>query len=129
MQPPDIHPARILIVDDSRDATMILSRILQRQGHTVQVADDSLQAIDQVRAFQPDIVLLDLGMPKMNGHEVARRIRLEPDQQKTLIVVISGYGQEADKARSLDAGANHHLVKPIDFDELSAIFRTWSKSR
>jgi CheY-like chemotaxis protein len=113
--------ARVLIADDNRTTAFAFGKLLESHGFTVRVVLNGLAAMDVLREFQPQIVLLDIGMPGMDGCEVTQQIRREPGFESMLIVIISGHGQETDKARSKTAGADYHLVKPIDFDELWAI--------
>ncbi len=86
----------------------------------MQVVLNGLAALDEVRKFNPQVVLLDIGMPAVDGHEVTRRLRREPDFQQVPIIIISGHGRDEDVERSLRSGANHHLMKPLDFDKLWA---------
>jgi CheY-like chemotaxis protein len=88
--------------------------LLQAMGHDSRVAYDGPEAIETAEQFHPDAVLLDIGLPGMDGYQVAERMRQRPEHQRTLIVAISGYGQDEHQARSREAGVDHHLVKPID---------------
>jgi CheY-like chemotaxis protein/two-component sensor histidine kinase len=108
---------RILVVDDNRDSAESLAMLLQVQGHEVQTAHDGLAALETARAFRPDIVLLDIGLPRMDGHEVARRLRREEGRQAVL-VALTGYGTDEDHRRSQEAGFDYHLVKPVELDAL-----------
>jgi PAS domain S-box-containing protein len=105
---------RILIVDDNRDATASLAMLLELQGHDTRTAHDGLEALDVAAAFLPEVVLLDIGMPKLNGYDAARRIRQEPWGREMVLVACTGWGQEEDRRRSLEAGFNTHLTKPVD---------------
>ena len=118
MQEPIAAKARVLVADDNRTTAFAFGKLLESHGHTVRVVLNGLAAMDVLREFQPQIVLLDVGMPGMDGCEVTQQIRKESGFESVLIVIISGHGQESDKERSKQAGANHHLVKPIHFDEL-----------
>jgi PAS domain S-box-containing protein len=109
---------RVLVVDDNFDAAISLAMLLRMHQQEVQVVHDGREALAAIRVFGPDIVLLDIGLPGMDGYEVARQVRSDPATQHSLLVAISGYGQEDDRRRSHDAGFNHHLVKPVDFDRL-----------
>jgi CheY-like chemotaxis protein len=104
---------RILIVDDNVDAANVLQELLQASGHEVRVVHDGPQAIEAENEFRPDIVLLDIGLPGINGYEVARRLRTRKGRSMRIIAV-TGWGQEPDKARSREAGFDLHLVKPVD---------------
>jgi PAS domain S-box-containing protein len=111
---------RILLVDDNKDTIRLLSRLLTRRGHEVFTADNGLTALKMAHDFQPDAMLLDIGLPGMDGYTLARRLRSSgfPD---TLIVAISGYAQDSDRALAREAGFDHHFAKPVDFDALSAL--------
>ncbi|MDB6062734.1 MAG: hypothetical protein JWM78_2837 [Verrucomicrobiaceae bacterium] len=114
---------RILVVDDNEDAIATLAMLLRMQGHTVEVAIDGAAALQQAEAFIPQLVLLDIGLPVMNGYEVARHIRREAWGQNMVLVALTGWGQADDKLKATEAGFDHHLTKPIDFDSLRAILR------
>jgi PAS domain S-box-containing protein len=105
---------RILVVDDNRDSTESLGLLLRLSGHDVRGAYDGLEAIGAADEFRPDVVLLDIGLPKMDGYDVARRLRQEPWGQAMVVIAVTGWGQEEDRQRSIDAGFDHHLVKPVD---------------
>jgi PAS domain S-box-containing protein len=107
-------PRRVLVVDDNRDAAESLALFLKMSGHVVQIAYDGMEALAVAEAFQPEIVLLDIGMPKLNGYEVCQRIRGRAWGKNILIVAQTGWGQEEDKLRTRDAGFDEHLVKPVD---------------
>jgi CheY-like chemotaxis protein len=112
------EPARrILVVDDNADAADSLAMLLQVRGDEVRIAYDGQEALEAEAGFVPEVVLLDIGMPKLSGYDVARRIR---DRRGTavLIVAITGWGQEEDRQRARDAGFNYHFTKPVDFEML-----------
>ena len=109
---------RVLVVDDNKDSAETLSMLLQILGNDVSSAFDGEQALEMVKELKPDVVLLDIGLPKLNGYEVAKLIRLEPWGHRALLVAITGWGQTEDKALSREAGFDHHLVKPVDPDAL-----------
>lgn len=108
------HPHRVLIVDDNVDAADLLTQVLEMSGHEVLTAYDGEVGIKAARDFLPSVVLCDIGMPTMNGYEVARRIRAEPWGMNTVLVALTGFGQEEDRRRTADAGFDHHLIKPIE---------------
>jgi PAS domain S-box-containing protein len=112
---------RVLVVDDNRDAADSLAMLLRLKGHEVRVAYDGPAALAAVGAFGPDLVLLDLGMPGMDGYEVARRLRETPAFAGRAIAALTGWGQEADRRRTREAGFDHHLVKPVDPAELETL--------
>jgi signal transduction histidine kinase len=114
---------RILIVDDNRDALESLGTLMQMAGHVVQTAPDGEQALCEAPEFHPDLVLLDLGLPRLDGYEVARRIRAAPWGKNLVLVALTGWGQDADRRRTREAGFDWHLVKPLDFDALTEFLR------
>lgn len=109
---------RILIVDDSRDGGESLAMLLRVLGAEVALAHSGRSALESVDSFRPDVVLLDIGMPGMDGYEVARRIRANPANRHISLIALTGWGQDEDRRRSVAAGFNHHLVKPADIDQL-----------
>jgi PAS domain S-box-containing protein len=111
-----IHPSgyRLLVVDDNQDAAMTLAMLLKLQGHEVQVAHSGPAAIEMTQTFSPDLVFLDIGMPGMDGYEVARRLRQQPSTEKVVLTALTGWGQKEDRRRTTEAGFDHHLVKPPD---------------
>lgn len=118
---PDLQPRRILVVDDSVDSASSLARVLGLWGHDTWVAYSGPEAIEVAIARRPDLLLLDIGLPGMNGYEVAGILRKHPEAGQPILVALTGYGQEEDRRRSRDAGIEHHLVKPVDLDELQAL--------
>ena len=113
--------ARVLVVDDNHDAADSLVQLLSLAGHDVAVSYSGQQALELSRDKQPEIMILDIGMPFPNGHEVARRVREQDWGRKTLLVAVTGWGQESDRARTRESGFDHHLTKPIDIDELERL--------
>jgi signal transduction histidine kinase/ActR/RegA family two-component response regulator len=109
---------RLLIVDDNRDAAQTLGTLLTSLGATTSVAFGGQEALDAMAPFQPDAVLLDIGMPGLDGYEVARRIRSNPAWAGLRLIALTGWGQEADRERTREAGFDHHVVKPIDIEHL-----------
>ncbi len=103
---------RILVVDDNQDAANSLSMLLRFQGHEVRVAFSGVAALEMTKTYTPDLVLMDIGMPRMDGYETARRIREKPNLKKVVLVALTGWGQQEDRRRTAEAGFNHHLVKP-----------------
>jgi CheY-like chemotaxis protein len=115
------HPRRrILLVDDNEDTVHSLSRLLARRGHEVATAFNGLAALRVAHEFQPEVFLLDLGLPGLDGFELARRLR-EEGFEHAKIIAISGYAQESDRARSRAAGFNYHFAKPVDFEALAEL--------
>jgi PAS domain S-box-containing protein len=112
---------RILVVDDNRDAADTLAMLLRMMGHEVHTAHDGLEAVGSASVFQPDVVLLDIGLPKLNGYEVARRLREQPGGGEVILIALTGWGQEEDRRRSREVGFDHHLTKPVELDELQRL--------
>jgi signal transduction histidine kinase/DNA-binding response OmpR family regulator len=112
--PVDATPKRVLVVDDNEDGARLLSRMLRSCGHHLSLAHDGPTALEVALADPPDVVLLDIGLPGMDGYEVARRLRERDGPTPILLVALTGYGQEDDLRRSQEAGFDHHLVKPVD---------------
>jgi signal transduction histidine kinase len=105
---------RILVVDDERLSVASLGMLLRIEGHKIRTAHDGLEAVEVADKFRPDVVLLDIGLPKLNGYEVAQRIRHQPWGQGMVLIALTGWGQETDRHRSKAVGFEHHLVKPVD---------------
>lgn len=112
---------RILLVDDNQDAADTLGMLLRMLGNEVHTAHDGLEAVGAAAAFKPDIVLLDIGLPKLNGYDAARRIREQHAGANMVLIALTGWGQEDDRRRSKEAGFDHHLTKPIDFNALQVL--------
>jgi signal transduction histidine kinase/CheY-like chemotaxis protein len=105
---------RILVVEDERISAASLDRLLRLKGHETRTAYDGLEAVSVADAFRPDVVLLDIGLPKLNGYEVAQRIRQQPWGRGMVLIALTGWGQDTDRHRSQAAGFDHHLIKPVD---------------
>ncbi len=112
---------RILIVDDNRDAAESLELLLRIEGNTTYIAEDGLEAVAAIEKHRPDLVLLDIGLPKLNGYEVCRRVREQPWGKDIVVVALTGWGQDDDRRRSAEAGFDGHLVKPVDHEKLLAL--------
>ena len=115
---------RVLVVDDNRDSAESLALLLRLTGHLVETAHDGAEALDAAERFQPDAILLDLGMPRLSGYEVCERIRARPWGQSILMIAQTGWGQAQDRARTLEAGFDAHLTKPIDPDVVQQLLAT-----
>ncbi len=111
---PRSAPYRILVVDDNRDSAISLALMLKIMGHDTRTAHDGLQAVEEAAAFRPQVVLLDIGLPRLNGYDTCRRLREQPGGENAVIIALTGWGQEDDKRRSKEAGFNFHMVKPVD---------------
>jgi signal transduction histidine kinase/CheY-like chemotaxis protein len=118
---------RILVVDDNVDAAVTFGMLLTDEGHDVHLAHDGPSALEKARQLRPEVILLDIGMPRMDGHEVARRLRLQPETANVLVVALTGYGQDEDRRRSKESGFSAHLVKPVDLAALQALLRQQSE--
>lgn len=118
---------RILVVDDNADSATSLSMMLNFMGHDTRTANDGMQGLEIAEAFRPDVCLLDIGMPNLNGFEMARRIREQVWGEKTLLVALSGWGQEHDQERSREAGFDLHFVKPLNPATLGALLERTSR--
>jgi CheY-like chemotaxis protein len=112
---------RVLIVDDNPDGAESLAMLLELHGHETHKAHDGRDAIEAAERLRPDAVLLDIGLPNLDGYEVCRRLRGEPWGRNLLLIALTGWGQQEDRERSREAGFNNHLVKPVDHDALLAL--------
>lgn len=120
-EPASIRADRVLVADDNRDAALTLAELLAIHGYRVDVAFDGPQALAVAERFHPGVLILDIGMPGMDGREVASRLRRRKWAQHALMVAHSGWGGDEDMRRSLDAGFDHHLVKPLAIGALTAL--------
>ena len=125
MSPPSL---RILVVDDNRDAADSLAMLLRTSGNDIRTAYDGAEAVQVANDFEPEVVLLDIGLPNMDGHEVAQRIRQEPWARRTCLIAVTGWSDEADRARSRAAGFDHHLVKPHETRHLAQLHGSVERS-
>jgi DNA-binding response OmpR family regulator len=114
---------RILLVDDDPDSSEPLSLLLQSKGHETRVATDGAQAISVADEFKPNCVLLDLGLPRMDGYEVARRLRDRPYGSDVVLVALTGWAGRDIRSRAAEAGFDYHIVKPVNWDEVEKIVR------
>ena len=112
---------RILVVDDNLDSAETLALLLKFSGHDVRTANDGETALETAYAFKPQVIVLDIGLPKMDGYQVAQRLRQDPQLQKSFLIALTGYGQNEDRQRSKEAGFDYHLVKPVDPQELQSL--------
>ena len=116
-----VQTCRILVADDNRDAAESMSTVLRLMGNEVRTVHDGLQAVEEAAAFRPDMVLLDIGMPRLNGYDAARRIRAERWGKSIMVVAMTGWGQEEDKRRASEAGFDRHFTKPVDPAEIERL--------
>jgi CheY-like chemotaxis protein len=112
---------RVLVADDNADAAESLAVLLRMLGNEVRTAGDGQEAVERIEEFRPDVAVLDIGMPRMNGYEAARHIRSLPHGANVFLVALTGWGQEEDRRRSREAGFDAHLVKPVDPGELATV--------
>jgi CheY-like chemotaxis protein len=118
---PAVPGLRILVVDDNQDSACSMTLLLELQGHQVNVAHAGQAALKIAGEFRPDVILLDIGMPGMNGYEVARQLRVQDTFADTVLVAVTGYGRASDVKQTEAAGFDHHLVKPIDYEKLQSL--------
>lgn len=111
-------PLRVLVVDDNHDAAESMAVLLSILGSEVEVCHDGIEAVAAFQSFRPDAILLDIGLPRLDGHGAAEQIRALPGGSTTILIALSGYGRDEDIQRSLQAGFDHHLVKPVAPDAL-----------
>jgi CheY-like chemotaxis protein len=112
---------RVLVTDDNRDQAESLAMLLNLMGHDVRTAFDGAEALETALAFAPEIALIDIGMPGMDGTEIARRFKAQPALRDTVLVAVTGWAQDKDREKSRASGFSHHLVKPADPAEIQAI--------
>ena len=118
-----LRSTRVLVVDDNVDSALMLDAYLRELGHEPHIAHDGPGALEALERFVPDVAVLDIGLPVMDGYELARRLRERLGDQKLRLIAMTGYGQESDKQRAAEAGFDHHLVKPIALDALTTLLR------
>jgi two-component system CheB/CheR fusion protein len=116
--------ARVLVVDDNKDEAVSLGLMLRMMGYAIELAHDGVEALEKAAAFRPDAVLLDIGLPRLNGYAVASQLRRQPQGERRLLIAMTGWGQEEDRRRSSAAGFDHHLVKPADPAVLAELLAT-----
>ena len=112
---------RILVVDDNQDSARSMARLLKLRGNEVRTAHDGIEAVEAAEEFRPEVILMDVGMPRLNGYEATRRIREQPWGQSITIIALTGWGQEGDRVQSREAGCDGHLVKPVDIRDLEKL--------
>ena len=122
-QPPGNH-CRIMVVDDNQDSADSLAMLLRMLGHDVATANDGVRALAMAAEFRPNVAILDIGLPKLNGYDLAKQIRQEPWAKQVVLVALTGWGQEQHRRRSAESGFDHHLTKPVEFDQLQQILAT-----
>jgi CheY-like chemotaxis protein len=115
------QPRRVLVVDDNQDAAETLAELLHMLGNEVAVARDGVSAVERVAQFGPDVVLLDIGLPDINGYEVARRVRRLEGISQPCLIALTGWGQQQDKQMAAQAGFDQHWTKPVDLGRLQEL--------
>lgn len=123
------QPLNILIVDDNEASAKTLGWMMELLEHNVKLAHDGGNAIELAKSFAPDVVLLDIGLPGMNGYEVCSAMRMLPALEHTVFIAQTGWGQNEHRQRSKEAGFHYHLVKPIDMDELQKLIESLKLTR
>ena len=122
-------PARILVVDDLAASAETLMTLLEMEGFEVRIASEGMAALKIAEEFRPDVVLLDIGLPGMNGFEVAHRLRTQPESRDALLIALTGYGEAESRSRSAQAGFDFHMVKPADVNLLLSMLANPQQAR
>jgi CheY-like chemotaxis protein len=122
---PASRPCAILVVENNQDAAATMARLLACFGHKVTIASDGVEALRVAEETQPDVVLLDIGLPKLDGWEVAKALRGRPGVKRPLLIAFTGYADSAARQRSLEAGIDFHLVKPVDIEHVLPLITDW----
>jgi CheY-like chemotaxis protein len=120
---------RILVIDDNQDSADSLAMMLELMGHEVRSANDGLAGLETAQEFRPEVMFLDILMPRLSGYDLARSIREQQWGKQVLLVALSGWGRDDDQRRVREAGFNHHLVKPVDFDAILALLNDVARNR
>ena len=120
---------RVLAVDDDKNCAKVMAWLLESLGHTAQIAHDGKTAIELANSVHPDMVLMDIGIPEMNGYQICQAMRDSPGLDHTLFVALTGWGQKEHRERSKEAGFDYHLVKPVNIEALKKIFSELDKVR
>jgi CheY-like chemotaxis protein len=131
-QPPihhDVSSQRVLIIEDNRDAREMFRIMLELSGHEVLEAEEGVSGLELLKSNRPDVAVIDVGLPGLNGYEVARRFREEPDSSAVVLVALTGYGTPEAQERSRKSGFNYHLIKPANGEALEEIMREAASSR
>src|SRR5438874_11121066 len=127
--PPAVPQQRILVVDDNRDAADSLGMLLRLQGADVQVVDNGPAALEALTTYGPSVVLLDIGMPGMDGYELARRMRQQQGGEDVTLIALTGWGQEQARRLSKEAGIDYHLIKPVNWESLVSLLASLSRAK
>ena len=125
----DLQPQRrILIVDDNHDSADSLAMLMEITGNKTYLAHDGVEAVKAVEKYRPEVVLLDIGLPQLDGYEVCRRVREQAWGKDIVVIALTGWGQDDDRRKSEEAGFNGHLVKPVDYDKLLDLLASLGES-
>jgi len=124
----NLNGYRILVIDDNENCAKIMMWTMEIFGHTVEMATDGPTAIELAKSFRPNVVLLDIGLPEMNGYEICQAMKKEPALQNTVFIAQTGWGQQEHRERTKEAGFDHHLVKPVDMKALTNILHELDKA-
>jgi len=128
MSEPGSVSRRVLVVDDNQDSAETIAMLVELWGHQARIVHSGPAALEEAPGWRPEVVLLDIGLPGIDGYEVARRLRQEPAMAGALLVAMTGYGQERDRRMSSEAGFDHHLVKPVDPAVLQSLLASAASS-
>jgi CheY-like chemotaxis protein len=120
---------RVMVVDDNVDAAQMLAALLEVQGHAVSIEYDARGALERAQRERPDVLLLDIGLPDMDGYELARCLRAQRESAHATLVALTGYGQHQDRKEAEEAGFDHYLVKPADMDQVNAVLAEAARAR
>ena len=126
IEPTSVTSRRILVVDDNRDSATSLALLLRLDGNETHVAFDGEEAVEAATSFRPDVILMDIGLPKLNGFEAAGKIRTQPSGKAIVLVALTGWGQPEDRQKTADAGFDAHLVKPVDYEQLTKLLASFA---
>lgn len=121
--PDESRGMRVYIVDDNEDAAVLLSQALEMKGHVTRAAFDPVTALKDISPFSPDVVLLDIGLPVIDGYELAQKFRQMPELRSARLFALTGHAMESDRKRSTECGFEQHLAKPIELDDLDSLIR------
>jgi CheY-like chemotaxis protein len=122
-----VNGLRILVVEDYLDSALSLKLLLRALGHEAEVAYNGPMAVASAKENEPDVVILDIGLPGMNGWDVARALQKEATVKRPFFIAVTGYGADEDKRRSLEAGVDLHLIKPVDPEDLAGVLRRFQR--
>jgi CheY-like chemotaxis protein len=114
---------RVMVIDDNQDAAQTLAELLEAYGHVAKAVYDGPSALQEIPRFKPDVLFVDIGLPVMDGYELARRLRQIPEAASARLIAITGYGQDSDRLRAAEAGFDAHLVKPVDLEKLRSLLQ------